>query len=89
MRFLISRSSLKYKADTLNHGSYLPPIEVLKRKFSLADEKGKATSIIDEGNRPLMDTSAKLPHIPPMMTLPLMIMPPMPQRKVLNPQLQG
>ena len=53
MRFLRTRSSLNYKADTLNHGSYLPPIEVLKRAFSLADEKGKATAIIDEGNCPL------------------------------------
>lgn len=53
MRFLRSRSSLNYKADTLNHGSYLPPIEVLKRTFSSADEKGKAIAVIDEGTRPL------------------------------------
>ena len=53
MRFLRSRSSNNYKADTLNHGSYLPPIEVLKRTFSSADEKGKATAVIDEGIRPL------------------------------------
>ena len=53
MRFLRWRSSINYKADTLNHGSYLPPIEVLKRTFSLGDEKGKATTIIDEGIRPL------------------------------------
>ena len=52
MRFLRSRSSINYKADTLNHGSYLPPIEVLKRTYSSADEKGKAT-VIDEGIRPL------------------------------------
>ena len=52
MRFLKSRSSINYKADTLNHGSYLPPIEVLKRTISSADEKGKAT-IIDQGIRPL------------------------------------
>ena len=53
MRFLRSRSSINYKADTLNHGSYLPPIEVLKRTFSSTDEKGKATAVIDEGTRPL------------------------------------
>ena len=53
MRFLRSRSSLNYKADTLNHGRYLPPIEVLKRTFSSVDEKGKATAVIDEGIRPL------------------------------------
>ena len=53
MRFLISRSSINYKADTLNHGSYLPPIEVLKRTFSSTSEKGKATTIVDEGIRPL------------------------------------
>ena len=53
MTFIRSRYSLNYKADTLNHGSYLPPIEVLKWTFSSADEKGKATAIIDEGNRPL------------------------------------
>ena len=41
MRFLRSRSSINYKADTLNHGSYLPPIEVLKRTFSSADEKAR------------------------------------------------
>ena len=52
MRFLKTRSSLNYKADTPNHGSFLPLIEVLKHIFSLADEKGKAT-IIDEGIRPL------------------------------------
>ena len=46
-------TSLNYKADTLNHCSYLPPIEVLKRTFSSADEKGKATAVIDEGIRPL------------------------------------
>ena len=40
MRFLRSRSSLNYKADNLNHGSYLPPIEVLKRTISSSDEKG-------------------------------------------------
>ena len=31
----------------------MPPIEVLKRTFSSADEKGKATAIVDEGIRPL------------------------------------
>ena len=40
MRFIRIRSSLNYKADTLNHGSFLPPIEVLKRTYSSADEKG-------------------------------------------------
>ena len=53
MRFLRTRSSLNYKADFQNHLSYLPPIEVLKRTFSSADEKGKATAVIDEGIRPL------------------------------------
>ena len=53
MRFIRTRSSLNYKADTLNHCSYLPLIEVLKRTFSSADEKGKATAILDEGIRPL------------------------------------
>ena len=53
MRFLRTRSSLNYKADFQNHLSYLPPIEVLKRTYSLADEKGKAPAIIDEGIRPL------------------------------------
>jgi len=53
MRFIRTRSSLNYKADTLNHCSYLPPIEVLKRTFSSADEKGKATAVIDEGIHPL------------------------------------
>ncbi len=52
-RFIRTRSSLNYKADTLNHCSYLPPIEVLKRTFSSADEKGKAIAVIDEGSRPL------------------------------------
>ena len=31
----------------------MPPIEVLKQTFSSADEKGKATAVIDEGIRPL------------------------------------
>jgi len=53
MRFLRSRSSLNYKADTLNHGSYLPPIEVLKQTYSSAEEKGKAPAVIDEGTCPL------------------------------------
>ena len=53
MRFLRPGSSLNYKADFQNHVSYLPPIEVLKQTFSSSDEKGKATSIIDEGIRPL------------------------------------
>ena len=53
MRFIRTRSSLNYKADTLNHYSYLPPIEVLKRTYSSADEKGKAPTVIDEGIRPL------------------------------------
>ena len=53
MRFLRTRSSLNYKADFQNHVSYLPLIEVLKRTFSSSDEKGKATTIIDEGIRPL------------------------------------
>src|SRR4051812_28422035 len=53
MRFIRARSSLNYKAETLNHCSYLPPIEVLKRTFSSAEEKGKATAVIDEGIRPL------------------------------------
>ena len=46
MRFLGTRSSHNYKADFQNHLNYLPPIEVLKRTFSSADEKGKATAII-------------------------------------------
>lgn len=53
MRFLRTRSSLNYKADFQNHLSYLPPIEVLKRTFSSANEKGKAAAVIDEGFRPL------------------------------------
>ena len=53
MRFLRTRSSLNYKADFQNHLSYLPPIEVLKRTYSSADEKGKAPAVIDEGIRPL------------------------------------
>ena len=53
MRFIRTRASLNYKADTLNHGSYLPPIEVLKRSYSSTDDKGKATAVIDEGIRPL------------------------------------
>src|SRR3954469_12062374 len=53
MKFIRTRSSLNYKAETLNHCSYLPPIEVLKRTFSSAGEKGKATAVIDEGIRPL------------------------------------
>ena len=53
MRFLITRSSLNYKSDFQNHLSYLPPIEVLKRTYSSADEKGKAPAIIDEGIRAL------------------------------------
>ena len=53
MRFLRTRSSLNFKADFQNHLSYLPPIEVLKRTFSSADEKGKATAVIDEGICPL------------------------------------
>ena len=53
MRFIRTRSSVNYKADTLNHCSYLPPIEVLKRTFSSADDKGKATAVFDEGIRPL------------------------------------
>ena len=53
MRFIRARSSLNYKADTLNHGSYLPPIEVLKRTVSSADDKGKAAAVIDERIHPL------------------------------------
>ena len=52
MKFIRSRSSINYKAGVLNHLSYLPPIEVLKRPISSADEKGKA-AVIDEGTRPL------------------------------------
>jgi hypothetical protein len=52
MRFIRSRSSINYKADFQNHLSYLPPIEVLKRTISSADEKGKA-AVIDEGTHPL------------------------------------
>ena len=52
MRFHRSRSSIHYKDDFQNHLSYLPPIEVLKRTISSADEKGKA-AVIDEGTRPL------------------------------------
>ena len=52
MKFIISRSSIHYKEDYQNHLNYLPPIEVLKRTISSADEKGKAT-VIDEGAHPL------------------------------------
>ena len=52
MKFIRSRTSICYKADFQNHLSYLPPIEVLKRTISSADEKGKAV-VIDEGTRPL------------------------------------
>ena len=52
MRFRRTRSSINYKADIQNHLSYLPPIEVLKRTISSADEKGK-TTVIDEGIRRL------------------------------------
>jgi len=51
MKFITSRTSIHYKADFQNHLNYLPPIEILKRTISSADEKGKA-AIIDEGTRP-------------------------------------
>ena len=53
MRFIRTRSSLNYKSDTLNHCSYLPPIEVLKQTYSSVDEKDMAPAVIDEGIRPL------------------------------------
>src|SRR3954465_9024334 len=53
MRFIRTRSSLNYKADTLNHCSYLPPIEVLEQTFSSTKDKGKEAAVIDEGIRPL------------------------------------
>ena len=53
MRFLRTRSSLNYKADFQNHLSYLPLIEVLKRTYSSADEKGKAPAVINECIRQL------------------------------------
>ena len=47
-----SDQGLQSTTRLIHHGSYLPPIEVLKQTISSADEKGKAT-IIDEGIRPL------------------------------------
>ena len=84
MRFLRTRYSLNYKADFQNHVSYLPPIEVLKRKFSSSDEKGKANAIIDEAFVHWMVSFAKLHLTPPMMTLPLMTLPP--YASTQNPQ---
>ena len=87
MRFIRTRSSLNYKADFQNHLNYLPPIEVLKRTYSLANEKGKAPAVIDEGIRPLDGQFSKLHPIPPMMTLPLMILLPMHPSQILKPLL--
>ena len=90
MRFIRARSSLNYKADTLNHGSYLPPIEVLKRTVSSADDKGKAAAVIDEGIRPLDGQFHKLHLTLPMTILPHMTLPQIPQpSKILKPQLPG
>ena len=88
MRFIRTRSSLNYKADTLNHGSYLPPIEVLKRTISSSDEKGKSPAMIDEGIRPLDGQFHKAASILPMMTLPLMTLLQMHPSQILKPQLQ-
>ena len=52
MKFIRSRTSIHYKAEFQNHLSYLPPIEVLKRTISSADEKGKV-AVIYEGTHPL------------------------------------
>lgn len=52
MKFIRASSSIHYEADFQNHLSFLPPIEILKRTISSADEKGK-TTIIDDGVCPL------------------------------------
>lgn len=51
MRFIRTRSSIHYQANYLNHPSYFPPLEVLKKSFELIESKEKF--VIDEGSRPL------------------------------------
>ena len=78
-----------YKADTLNHCSYLPPIEVLKRTFSSADEKGKATAVIDEGIRPLDGQFRKAASYSTNDDSANMTLPPTMPSKILKPQHPG
>ena len=86
IKFIRSRTSIHYKANFQNHLSYLPPIKVLKRTISSADEKGKA-AVIDEGTRPLDGQFCKLPLIPPIIALPCIILPQILQTNILKPQL--
>ena len=89
MRFLRSRSSINYKADTLNHGSNLPLIESSSGHFPHLMKRARPLQLLMRAFVHWMDSFAKLPHTPPMMTLPLMILPPMDPSKVPKPQLQG
>ena len=89
MRFLRSRSSLNYKADTLNHGSYLPLLKSSSGHFPQLMKRARPLLLLMRAFDHWMDSFIKLLHIPPMMTLLLMILPLMPQSKVLRQQLQG
>jgi hypothetical protein len=51
MRFIRTRSSINYKADSQNHLSFLPDVEILQSTIASVPGKGKA--VIDEGVRPL------------------------------------
>ena len=51
MTFIRTRSSINYKADSQNHLSFLPDMEILQSTIASVPGKGKA--VIDEGVRPL------------------------------------
>ena len=74
MRFLKTRSSLNYKADTLNHGSYLPPIEVLNGHILQLKKRARHLLLSMKAIVHWMVSSTKLHLTPPMMTLPHMIL---------------
>ena len=84
MRFLILRSLINYKAGTLNHGSYLPPLKSSSGHFPQLMKRARPLLLLMKAFVHWMVSSAKLHLTPPMMTLPLMTLPPMPQSKILK-----
>src|SRR4051812_11446662 len=85
MRFIRSRSSINYKVDILNHGSYFPPppLKSSNRLFPQLMRRERPLSLMKELVH-WMASLAKLHPTPSMMTLPLMTLAQMLRSQILK-----
>ena len=84
MRFIRTRSSLNYKADTLTIATTCPRLKSSNGHFPQLMKRARLLLLLMKAFVHWMVSFARLHLIPPMMTLPLRILLPMPPSQILK-----